>query len=212
MHAAAYPSLNPLARGDPPTPLTPTHLPCRYIKLPTTDPHHFVFYDDKVAESTHGDPVPGPSNAAIRGDRLVLFHYAIKSEEDFKRKMKKGGWRVACGRRVVGGRRVEVFFFLGRGGFEALLRTAASARPSALTVTGLVPGAEGCTACVRMTVQAARWGTTRTWSSSGTLMQQPRRRAGGAGGCARSSCGRVCCMLSTCSWEVSTVSGVSREQ
>lgn len=62
----------------------------QFVDMPTTDPHHFVYLDEATAVDTSGAIVEGSSNPAIRGETLVLFHYAIKSEQEYREKMSRG--------------------------------------------------------------------------------------------------------------------------
>ena len=45
-----------------------------------------------AAVDTSGEVVEGPSNPNIRSDVLALFHYAVKSEQEYREKMARGGW------------------------------------------------------------------------------------------------------------------------
>lgn len=43
-----------------------------------------------LAVNSKHEPVPGPKSPAAVLDRLVLYHYAVKSFDDFKQKMARG--------------------------------------------------------------------------------------------------------------------------
>lgn len=57
-----------------------------------------------AAVDTSGAEIEGSSNPSIRGETLVLFHYAIKSEQEYREKMARGeagsglwsGWVGLC--------------------------------------------------------------------------------------------------------------------
>ena len=55
--------------------------PCAHTSSPAPSP---------AAVDTSGAAVEGSSNPTIRGDSLVLFHYAIKSEQEYREKMARG--------------------------------------------------------------------------------------------------------------------------
>jgi len=69
---------------------TIVHAPSVWV--PTTDPHHFVYNNGRYAVTTNYQRVDGPATlpSHVRHDKLMLQHYAIKSEEEFRVKMKRG--------------------------------------------------------------------------------------------------------------------------
>lgn len=56
----------------------------------TTDPHHFKYKPPYTAVNTAHDVVKGPKSERHLIDRLALYHYAVKSEEEFAAKMARG--------------------------------------------------------------------------------------------------------------------------
>lgn len=62
----------------------------RWVDLPTTDPHHFAFKLGKYAVNTAFERVDGAVTVAIRNDRMVLYHYALKSVAHYKAKIMRG--------------------------------------------------------------------------------------------------------------------------
>jgi hypothetical protein len=58
----------------------------------STDPHHFFYRDSPecVPVSTRHEPVPGPKSKAPVLERWALYHYAVKSVDDFQQKMLRG--------------------------------------------------------------------------------------------------------------------------
>lgn len=74
-----------------------------YVLSPTSDPHSF-FYNDTTAIAYTVDhlPVDGPRSDIPAINRLALYHYAIRSREDFGEKLKRGS--------AMGNRRGEAYF------------------------------------------------------------------------------------------------------
>ncbi|KAL6770892.1 hypothetical protein ACKKBF_B33120 [Auxenochlorella protothecoides x Auxenochlorella symbiontica] len=56
----------------------------------TTDPHHLKYVEPYFAVNTTHDRVDGPKSERQALDRLALYHYALKSEEEYQAKMKRG--------------------------------------------------------------------------------------------------------------------------
>ncbi len=56
----------------------------------TTDPHHLKYVEPYFAVNTTHDRVDGPKSERQASDRLALYHYALKSEEEYQAKMKRG--------------------------------------------------------------------------------------------------------------------------
>lgn len=55
-----------------------------------TDPHHFQYKQPLTAVNTRHEVVKGPKSNTAALDRLALYHYSIKSREDFAKKMARG--------------------------------------------------------------------------------------------------------------------------
>ncbi len=58
----------------------------------STDPQHFFYRDSPecVPVNTRHEPVPGPKSKAPVLERWALYHYAVKSVDDFQQKMLRG--------------------------------------------------------------------------------------------------------------------------
>ena len=56
----------------------------------TTDPHHFKYNKPYTAINTAREKIPGPKSERHVIDRLALYHYAVKSEEEFHAKIARG--------------------------------------------------------------------------------------------------------------------------
>lgn len=56
----------------------------------TTDPHHFKYVQPYKAVNTRRETIPGPKSKSVAPERLLNFHYAVKSKEDFSYKMARG--------------------------------------------------------------------------------------------------------------------------
>lgn len=58
----------------------------------STDPHHFFYRDtpECMPVNTRHEPVPGPKSRTPVQERWALYHYAIKSVDDFQQKMMRG--------------------------------------------------------------------------------------------------------------------------
>ncbi|EFN56032.1 hypothetical protein CHLNCDRAFT_145470 [Chlorella variabilis] len=61
------------------------------LAVQPASPHNAYYVGGCHAVSTAGERVDGFSSARIRSDRLLVYHYATKSLQDFKAKMKRGG-------------------------------------------------------------------------------------------------------------------------
>lgn len=74
----------------------------KYALHPMTDPHSFAYIPDYKPTDIDGNPVDGPVSDYPNVQRLALYHYATKSLEDFKDKVRRGS--------AMGNRRDETFF------------------------------------------------------------------------------------------------------
>jgi hypothetical protein len=69
-----------------------------YALHPTSDPHTFVYKDDKYAVDADKNPIQGGRNPFIKKNwvekghppKLALYHYVTKSEEEYREKMQRG--------------------------------------------------------------------------------------------------------------------------
>jgi Glycosyltransferase family 92 len=69
-----------------------------YTLHPTSDPHTFVYKDNKYAVDADKNRVEGGRNPIIRKNwrekhrppKLALYHYVTKSEEEYREKMQRG--------------------------------------------------------------------------------------------------------------------------
>ena len=84
----AYTSCTPNTFPDNALVKTLVHMP--NVWVPTTDPHHFAYREGKFAVTTAGVECDGPSTLEINHSSLMLLHFGIKSEEDYRIKMSKG--------------------------------------------------------------------------------------------------------------------------
>lgn len=62
----------------------------RLVANTSTDPHHFEYLGGATAFTTARDPVDGPAAPAVHYEKLALFHYALKSREEYELKMLRG--------------------------------------------------------------------------------------------------------------------------
>jgi hypothetical protein len=61
-----------------------------HVKAEASSPHAFVYHDGYYAVSTDFQQIDGPFNDPATWTGWHVRHYAIKSIEDFERKMKRG--------------------------------------------------------------------------------------------------------------------------
>ncbi|GAB4813551.1 hypothetical protein N2152v2_000597 [Parachlorella kessleri] len=62
-----------------------------HVNDSTTDPHHFKYNKPLYAVNTRHEQVKGPKSKNVTLDRVGLYHYSIKSLEDFQLKMARMG-------------------------------------------------------------------------------------------------------------------------